>query len=92
MAVRMSKIRDFSKLAGAVSGQPNPASSPDSAPPVSLAKRGRPVVETEPFQLRIPRSLLQQLVRASAEESVAKGRNVTPQQVALRILMERFDG
>ncbi|SMF39826.1 hypothetical protein SAMN02982917_2015 [Azospirillum oryzae] len=66
-----------------------PASTP--APKPAPRGRGRPPEDTEPLQLRIPRTLMRQLVREAADASIQAGKNITPQQIILRILEARYN-
>lgn len=64
--------------------------TPSAASTPTPRGRGRPPEDTEPLQLRIPRTLMRQLVREAADASVEAGKNITPQQIILRILEARY--
>ena len=51
-------------------------------------KPGRPAVATEQFTLRITAEMRKRLAGMAAREQESSGRNVTPQQIAVRLLEE----
>ena len=61
-----------------------------AAPPAPDDKRrpGRPAVATEQFTLRITANTRRRLATMAAREQETTGRNVTPQQIAVRLLEE----
>lgn len=82
------KNRDFSRLRAGLAGaadQPAPAPAGDAP-----AKRGRPTSETMAMSLRLPKALNAELIRDAAQASIAEGRNVTPQQIIVRILETHY--
>jgi hypothetical protein len=89
------KARDFGALqaglAGLATTAPPAAAEVSSSIPESKSK-GRPKTDTAPLQVRLPSELIAALVKEAAEASIAAGRNVTPQQIILRILEERYRG
>ena len=60
--------------------------------PETKRSRGRPQVDTEPLQLRIPTDLRDRLLARVGEESVRERRVVTIQQLILRAVEEKYGG
>ena len=60
--------------------------------PEAKRSRGRPQVDTEPLQLRIPTDLRDRLLAKVGEESVKERRVVTIQQLILRAVEEKYGG
>jgi hypothetical protein len=60
--------------------------------PEPKRNRGRPQVDTEPLQLRIPTDLRDRLLAKVGEESVKERRVVTIQQLILRAVEEKYGG
>ena len=60
--------------------------------PEAKRNRGRPQVDTEPLQLRIPTDLRDRLLARVGEESVRERRVVTIQQLILRAVEEKYGG
>jgi hypothetical protein len=60
--------------------------------PETKRGRGRPQVDTEPLQLRIPTDLRDRLLAKVGEESVKERRVVTIQQLILRAVEEKYGG
>jgi hypothetical protein len=89
-----SKNKDFSGLQAALAVVAQPVPTPELPPaqPPSKRPRGRPVTDTEPLQLRIAPDLRKKLMVLVMEEIAATGRNVTLQQIILRILEDRVGG
>lgn len=94
-----TKTRNFGALAQGIAQAAGasiapvtlPAASTNAAMSPSRAPVGRPAVDTVAFPLRPTRAVMQALVEAAATQSVARGRNITPQQVALKILATHFN-
>src|SRR4051794_14866230 len=98
LPVMVGKIREnaLERLSAlAAKGAAEPAPSPvtpvtgvsASEPPAAPRPMGRPKGEpTVPMQLRIPETMMTELLRRAAEASVADRRHTTPQTIALRIL------
>jgi hypothetical protein len=78
-----TKTRDFNELKVDLEA----ATAPPSAPG-DKRRPGRPALPTEQFTLRITADMRKQLASLAAREQEATGRNVTPQQIAVRILEE----
>jgi hypothetical protein len=79
-----SKTRDFDALGVDLEAAvASPLSAPDDK-----RKPGRPAVPTEQFTLRITADMRKRLAGLAAREQEATGRNVTPQQIAVRLLEE----
>ncbi len=79
------KDRDFSKLRAGLD-----AAAAAPAPPEQSRGRGRPASDTSPMQLRLSAPLKTALVTAAAEASIAAGRTITPQQIIISLLEERY--
>lgn len=87
------KVRDFEHLtAGLVSLTEKKAGQPQADVTTTKQKPGRPATDTKALQLRLPRQLLQSLVQEAAAAAVERGSNVTPQQIIIKILEERYNG
>jgi hypothetical protein len=80
----VGKNRDFSHLRAGLAGA---AEQPAAETP---AKRGRPTSETMAMNLRLPKALNTELIGDAAKASIAEGRNVTPQQIIVRILEAHY--
>lgn len=98
-----TKKRDFGQLAAGLAeltGQTDKAAAPSPTPampavPAEVSDhrgRGRPTSDTKSMQLRLPSELQMALVKDAAAASVEEGRNVTPQQIIIRILEARYNG
>ena len=90
------KNRDFSKLAAAVAAPGSVTPTPPAASatsPVAPPRRGkgRPATNTEAMTLRIPVHLRSILINVAAEESMRMGRMITPQEIILKTIVEKFD-
>jgi hypothetical protein len=76
-----SKTRNFDELKVDLEAAA-PRSAEDKRGP------GRPTVPTEQFTLRITADMRKRLAGMAAREQESTGRNVTPQQIAVRLLRE----
>jgi hypothetical protein len=83
-----SKMRDFSALEANLAS----ANSPSGTEEDGKRGRGRPAVNTEQFTLRITHAMRKRLATLAAEEMATTGRNVTPQQIAIRLLEDKLNG
>ena len=87
------KMRSFDHLQAGIADLAAPAASTPAPPAVpDTRSKGRPKTDTAPLQLRLPSDLIAALVKDAAEASIAAGRNITPQQIIVRILEERYRG
>jgi hypothetical protein len=79
-----SKTRNFDELQVDL----ETAAAAPLAAPEDRRKPGRPVVQTEQFTLRITADMRKRLAGLAAREQETTGRNVTPQQIAVKLLGE----
>jgi len=78
-------------LAEAIAGQ-GVQSPPPPAAPVKRAGAGRPTVDSLPITLRVSRDLYDKLLDAAADATKTERRNVTPQQLIIAALDEKYGG
>lgn len=86
------KDRDFASLAAAI--EVAGTSPPPPPPPVSPKRSGagRPASDTFPMTLRVSRELYDKLLDAAADATRTERRNITPQQLIIAALEEKYGG